>query len=216
VSPFVPLLVLQEGWRHRSSAVRRPSVTGAMLGLMTGGDDEEPLHRQVRCANLYGGYQRLESPPDALRVLIESTQREWERTGRIPAWRGFDFLREPAFHITRADRHGGGYGLAPGGSTLAEWRAVVRAIADHPGASGEPIPPFRMRSTASATALAPTPRSHGSIRRFPLKVSRLPEPHIAPTASCPCVTLGCRSSPRGSDASGQRLRAAARSGGFPM
>lgn len=112
-----------------------------MLVFMTDGDDEELLHRQVKWAHIYDGYQRLASPPDALHALIESAQREWERTGRIPDWCGVDFLRGWAFYITRADRHGGGYGLAPGGSMLAEWRAVLRAIAIHPGARGEDVPP---------------------------------------------------------------------------
>jgi hypothetical protein len=112
-----------------------------MLVVMTAGDEEELLDRQVRWAHLYDGYQRLASPPDALFALIEPAQREFERTGRIPDWCGMDFLRGWAFYITRADRHGRGYGLAPSGSMLAEWRAVLRAIAVHPGALGEDIPP---------------------------------------------------------------------------
>jgi hypothetical protein len=94
-----------------------------MLVVMTAGDEEELLDRQVRWAHLYDGYQRLASPPDALFALIEPAQREFERTGRIPDWCGR------------------GYGLAPSGSMLAEWRAVLRAIAVHPGALGEDIPP---------------------------------------------------------------------------
>jgi len=172
--------MLQERWRHPASTVRRLSVTAAMLVFVTDGDDEELLHRQVRWAHLYDGYQRLASPPDALHALIDSAQREWEHTGRIPDWCGVDFLRGWAFYITRADRHGGGNGLAPGGSMLAEWRAVLRAITIHPGAHGEDFPPTEVRPTVPDTRLASAPRSHADPAVVALKTSRLFEPHIAP------------------------------------
>ena len=74
MSPFVPLLVLQERWRHPASTVRSLSLTAAMLAFVTDGDDIELLHRQVRWPHLYDGYRRLASPPDALFDLIESAQ----------------------------------------------------------------------------------------------------------------------------------------------
>ena len=109
---------------------------------MTDVEEEELLNRQITWAHVYDGYLRLASPPDALFSLIEPAQLEWQHTGRIPDWCGVDFLRGWAFYITRADRHGGGYGLVPGGSMVAEWRDVLRAIATHRGARGEDVPPM--------------------------------------------------------------------------
>lgn len=112
--------------------------------------------------------------------MIESARREWKRTGRIPDWCGVDFLRGRVFYITRADRHGGGYGLAPGGSMLAEWRAVLRAIAVHPAARGEDIPPTEVRPGVPAIRLASAPRAHADPAVVAVKTSRLFDPHIAP------------------------------------
>ena len=88
-------------------------------------------HRQIVFAGTYDGYARL-APPAELGALLDRPQREHAATGVVPAWCGIDLLRGWAFFLVRADRHGGGYALALGGTREDEWLAVLGAIARHP------------------------------------------------------------------------------------
>lgn len=96
-----------------------------------------------------------EDGPAALERVIEPARREWARTCRVPEWCGVDFLRGWAFHIVRADRHAGGYGLEPGGSDEPEFEALLRAIDTHPGITSADRPPLTCESIG---VLEPTER----------------------------------------------------------
>jgi hypothetical protein len=80
VSPFVPLFVLQERWRHPACSVRRLSVTAAMLVFVTDGDDDELPHRQLRRAHLLretaaGIPARRAIRPDRVGTAVSSQSR---------------------------------------------------------------------------------------------------------------------------------------------
>lgn len=136
--------------------------------------------RQIDWAHRYDGYARLGGTPEDLLRLIEPARADWQRTGQVPQWCGVDLLRGWAFYITRADRHGGGYGLAPGGSALPEWRAVLGAVAAHRAASGSDVPPMQARPDRPGMALSSAPRMHGDAAFLAAKRVRVFEPHVAP------------------------------------
>ena len=103
------------------------------------------MQRQIVWALTYDGYRRLaggEEGPTALARLLEPAWREYQDTGRVPEWCGVDLLRGWAFYLTREDRHGGGYNLTEGGIKIAEWDAVLKRIASHPGTRPEERPPL--------------------------------------------------------------------------
>ncbi len=89
------------------------------------------MYAQIEWAHTYDAYARLAGSPQALATLLEPAWREYHQTGRVPDWCGVDLLRGWAFYITRADHHGGGYGLEEGGSMVPEWTAVLERIASH-------------------------------------------------------------------------------------
>lgn len=136
--------------------------------------------QQVHWAHVYNGYERLARSPEALLRLLEPARDEWVRTGCIPEWCGVDFLRGWAFYTTRADRHGGGYGLEPGGSLLAEWNAVLAALATHPAANGGDVPPLESRPGRPELTLSTAPRANADPQVVRGKVARLRDPHIEP------------------------------------
>jgi hypothetical protein len=76
------------------------------------------MYAQVKWAHKYDAYARLAGSPQSLATLLEPAWHEYHQTGRVPEWCGVDLLRGWAFYITRADRHGGGYGLEEGGSMV--------------------------------------------------------------------------------------------------
>lgn len=100
------------------------------------------IEQQIAWASEYDGYQRLAGSPVELGTLIEPARAEWRATGEVPSWCGVDLLRGWAFFMVRADRHGGGYGLAPDGHALPEWRAVLHAVASHRAAEAGDRPPL--------------------------------------------------------------------------
>lgn len=100
------------------------------------------MYAQVEWAHKYDAYARLAGSPQALATLLEPAWHEYHQTGRVPEWCGVDLLRGWAFYITRADRHGGGYGLEEGGSMVPEWTAVLERIASHEAAKARDIPPL--------------------------------------------------------------------------
>ena len=110
-------------------------------GLMPS-DRERLIFKQVEWAHEYNGYARLARTPENLARILEPAWQEYRRTNRIPEWCGVDLLRGWAFYLTRADRHGGGYGLMEGGSMIDEWEHVIEALALHEEASRDDLPPM--------------------------------------------------------------------------
>ena len=104
--------------------------------------DADLVVRQIAWASRYDGYGRLADGPPELAHVIAPARDEWQRTGEVPSWCGVDLLRGWAFFMIRADRHGGGYRLEPGGDMLPEWRAVMHAIAGHECADPDDRPPL--------------------------------------------------------------------------
>lgn len=100
--------------------------------------------RQIVWATRFNGYEQLAGPdggPVELAAILDPATSHWRRTGSVPPDCPLDVLRGWAFFLVRADRHGGGYSLEPGGSAEAEFTAVLEAIAQHPGAQGVVDPP---------------------------------------------------------------------------
>jgi len=100
------------------------------------------VERQIGWASEYNAYERLARSPEELFRLIEPARAEWTDSGHVPSWCGVDLLRGWAFYLVRADRHGGGYSLEPNGSVVAEWRAVMNALATHRAAVPADRPPL--------------------------------------------------------------------------
>jgi len=100
------------------------------------------MSAQIDWAHEYDGYARLAGSPQALATLLETAWRQYHQTGRVPEWCGVDILRGWAFYLTRADRHGGGYGLAEGGPMVQEWNAVLERIATHEATGPGDTPPL--------------------------------------------------------------------------
>jgi len=106
------------------------------------GDFERLISEQVEWAHRYNGYARLALTPEHLVQILEPAWHEYRQTNRVPEWCGVDLLRGWAFYLTRADRHGGGYGLMERGTMIDEWRAVLERIATHEEATAEDVPPL--------------------------------------------------------------------------
>ncbi len=102
---------------------------------------ERLMSRQIQWAHRYDGYARLARTPERLAEILEPARQEYRRSRRVPEWCGVDLLRGWAFYLTRADRHGGGYGLMEGGPMVDEWRAVLERIVSHEGVTADDMPP---------------------------------------------------------------------------
>lgn len=115
----------------------------AESGLAAVGDRRD---RQRRFASSFNGYLQICGPdagPVELGKVLDPMLTEYGRTGVVPEWAALDLLRGWAFFMVRADRHGGGYGLVPGGTTETTFERVLHAIADHPDAQQTlPRPPL--------------------------------------------------------------------------
>lgn len=134
---------------------------------------------QIEWAQRYSGYERLARSPEALLDVIHAGRDSFRRDGSVPDWCGVDFLRGWAFYIVREHRHAGGWSV-PG----SEFDAVLAAVARHPAARPDEVPPLASQEAPSGVSL-PTvfsneARMHGNREFLEAKRARLWEPHVAP------------------------------------
>lgn len=83
----------------------------------------------------YEGYERF-ADADRLYSILLPAWEEFDATGQIPSWCGVDFLRAWAFYLAR------GLHWSTDGEYERPWRPVMYALATHPHASGNDIPPM--------------------------------------------------------------------------
>ena len=114
-------------------------------------DAQDIYEAQLYWAHQYRGYDRF-ATVDAYSPLITPAELEYERTGRIPAWCGVDYLRAWAFMLARRERHSGTWAFALSLGFLAKWNALMQAIYDHPAASADDRPPLSAQEVAEFDA----------------------------------------------------------------
>jgi len=102
--------------------------------------DEALFEIERTWAGQYNGYDRLAGGVSELSRLLDPVQTETTLTGQIPDWAGTDLLRGWAFYLLRADRHGGGYGLARDGAMRGIWAEIMDAVRRHHQTGLEPVP----------------------------------------------------------------------------
>lgn len=135
-----PWAAVVHGWpglRLGDLAQRGRAVAEAVVA------DAELLRAQVAWAGGFDGYAAVGDGPGELGRVVGPLAERLRTDGRVPDDCPLDVLRAWAFFLVRADRHGGGWSLAPGGSAVPELRAVLAAVAVHPDRGPDvPAPPL--------------------------------------------------------------------------
>lgn len=100
--------------------------------------EELASHAEIEWASGYDAYARIAADPAILGAIIGQAHRGLRETGSVPAWCGVDLLRAWAFLLTRPAEE------RPGLEPLErDWFAVLDAIAVHPDARLQDLPPVR-------------------------------------------------------------------------